>query len=217
MKQSRVSQWLLRRPSTLSHHGAACCSMARSWLLALDRSMRLPDDCLPSWISDFYEWGPSRWPLHWCEAAHAEKLDCGGLSALARHLLHAREAAILSCQLIRQFDDATVAHWIETWKQAGLVPDWIHAELIYHETCAILREGRVELWDPSSNTLLEPITLPHYGRIVAIRLEAYGDSTVGMINVDYGKLRIRLGSWNSLDFSLIESPVGLASLEAEDG
>src|SRR5574342_271092 len=83
-----VARWKVQPPSQLVDHGHDCCRVARAWLVSLDYSL---DSVLasadrfrgPGWIRDRYPWGPSRWPLSWCEVVVAEQLDCGALTALA--------------------------------------------------------------------------------------------------------------------------------------
>ena len=81
-------RWTSQLPSHISsHRGGDCCSLALSWLRGMAASHA--DDRTGRWVRDHGQWGPSRWPLHWCEAAREEVLDCGALAALAS--LHLEE------------------------------------------------------------------------------------------------------------------------------
>ncbi|MDP8916647.1 MAG: hypothetical protein M3M95_05515, partial [Pseudomonadota bacterium] len=63
---ARWDQW---PASALSHHGGACCDIAREWVLATDFSQLGDAAALtgPRWLRQKYPWGPSPWPMHWCE------------------------------------------------------------------------------------------------------------------------------------------------------
>src|SRR3712207_2487200 len=71
--------------SAIQHHGRPCCRLAREWVFATDFSQLNGESLLtgPRWIRHKYKWGPSKWPIHWCEAVEQKTLDCGALASLA--------------------------------------------------------------------------------------------------------------------------------------
>ena len=58
------AKWDSWPASTISHHGKACCEVAREWVLATDYS-QLGDGAAqtgPRWLRQRFPWGPSSWP-----------------------------------------------------------------------------------------------------------------------------------------------------------
>ena len=87
-------EWRQVSGSTLTHHGP-CCDRARAWLTAMGRSYDFSStDGLamagPRWITQRWAWGPTRWPIAWCEAVRAEVIDCGVFGAFALELFRAK-------------------------------------------------------------------------------------------------------------------------------
>ena len=60
--------------SYISHHGAPCCDIAREWITGMDFSQLNAGHPLtgPRWLRKHFKWGPSKWPMHWCEAVQGE-------------------------------------------------------------------------------------------------------------------------------------------------
>src|SRR5215467_8611841 len=88
------AEWVRASGSVLAHHGP-CCDRARAWLIAMARSQDFAcTDGLtfaaPRWIARRWVWGPTRWPIAWCEAVKAEKIDCGVFAAFAREIFRAK-------------------------------------------------------------------------------------------------------------------------------
>jgi hypothetical protein len=191
--------WVSLPVSNISDHHQDCCRDAKSWFLALDISLRpnasysLP----PSWIRQRYEWGPSPWPLHWCEAVCSEKLDCGALASLARHAILARGGVVLPCQLIRSFNREAVSHWRRLWNDSGLSGEWAHGEHAYHEACAIAEENVVNIWDPTDDKWIEPYQRG-YGSTAALRIALTKDWRAPQ-ELRWGAQEIPIGTWVYLD------------------
>ncbi len=61
--------------STISHHGRACCDIAREWMINIDAAQLSGASIVsgPRWLRQRYKWGPSPWPLYWCEAADRKR------------------------------------------------------------------------------------------------------------------------------------------------
>jgi hypothetical protein len=138
-----MERWQPSPASSLSDHGGRCCRLAREWVVAYDFSQLggAPSLTGPRWIRHRYAWGPSRWPLHWCEAVREKTLDCGALAALAREVFAARGVESFPAQFIQQFSAEAARHWQKKWEGAGCAVRWIDDELIYHEGCAVLIGG----------------------------------------------------------------------------
>ena len=65
-------EWVRASVSMLGDHGP-CCDRARAWLVAMGRSHDFAStDGLafagPRWLTERWAWGPTRWPIAWCEA-----------------------------------------------------------------------------------------------------------------------------------------------------
>src|SRR3712207_6021798 len=55
------TKWRDWPASTISHHGCACCEIAREWVLAIDHTQLGDAAALtgPRWLRQRYPWGPS--------------------------------------------------------------------------------------------------------------------------------------------------------------
>jgi hypothetical protein len=170
-----IERWQHFPASNLSHHGGLCCRLAREWVLAMDRSQQAGAPALtgPRWLRHKYTWGPSRWPMHWCEAVGEKTLDCGALAALAQEVFAARGVRSYPAQFIQQFTAEATCHWHQKWGDEQCTVNWIEDELIYHEGCAVVVRGReVKLWDASAGWWLNPRQVGGYGGLLAVRLFA---------------------------------------------
>src|SRR3954465_1275222 len=135
----RIATWENSPASYISHHGGACCDIAREWITGMDFSQLNAGHPLtgPRWLRKQFKWGPSKWPMHWCEAVQEKTLDCGALGALSHELYLARGVRSFPAQFILEFNDVSSRHWSETWGAAGSCAPWISEGLIYHEGCAV--------------------------------------------------------------------------------
>ena len=174
-----IERWQDFPASFISHHGERCCHLSREWFLATDFSQLNAGTKLtgPRWLRVKYKWGPSSWPLHWCEAADEKTLDCGALAALAHELFVARGVRSYPAQLIQQYSTENAQHWSMSWDKA-LVPSlWIKDDLIYHEACVVeARDGEVRIWDPTASWWVNPKQFGGYGALLALRVFASPES-----------------------------------------
>jgi hypothetical protein len=162
--------------STISHHGRACCDIAREWILATDCS-QLGDAATltgPRWLRQRYPWGPSPWPLHWCEAAERKRLDCGAHAAIAHELFSARGVKSRPAQFVQQFSEDATRHWADKWREEEIAAAWIDRDLIYHEGCAVALGGdEIKLWDASAGWWIDnPRQSGGYGSLLSVRVLA---------------------------------------------
>ena len=161
--------------SALSHHGERCCDVAREWVIATDFSQLEGGALLagPRWLRRRYEWGPSRWPLHWCEAVERKTLDCGALAALSCEVFAARGLTAFPAQLVQHYSVEATRHWRQRWDGDEASTHWINDDLIYHEGCAVLVSGReMKLWDASAGWWVSPRQRGGYGTLVGLRVFA---------------------------------------------
>ena len=100
-------------PAQPVHHpsarpAVACGEVARGGFLSMDFSLLNAGNPLtgPRWLRHKYKWGPSRWPIHWCEAVEQKTLDCGALAALSHEIFINRGVTSFPVQLIHQYSEA---------------------------------------------------------------------------------------------------------------
>lgn len=162
-----------RAPSVLSVHGPSslCCAAALAWVRAMARVSLSGAADVPAWISQRWWWGPSRWPVYWCEAVRADTLDCGALAELALEALREGGALALKVQLVQEWTPERLAHWRSHWEDAGADCSWIGAALAYHEAVGLLRGSDLAVWDPADG-LWKGRGHPGHGTVVAIRAVA---------------------------------------------
>jgi hypothetical protein len=162
----------------------------------------------PRWIRDRFAWGPSSWPLHWCEAVESAQLDCGALSALTREIYLQRDVAAVAAQVIQRYSAQTVAHWRRKWRTGFGYFDWLAEDLIYHEVVGVLLNGAVvKIWDPSNACWIAHDHTRGYGATLEIRLMPPSPALGGAV-VHWGDRQLRLGSWNDLE-EAASPPAGL--------
>jgi len=169
-----VEKWRHWPASALSSHEGLCCRAARAWVLSMDYAQLGGASPLagPRWLRHRYTWGPSRWPIHWCEAVRRETLDCGALAALAHEVFLARGVRSFPAQFIQQFSEDATRDWRNRWEGEETPANWIRDDLIYHEGCAVVAGGGRELkvWDASAGWWINPRQFGGYGGLLAIRI-----------------------------------------------
>jgi hypothetical protein len=184
--------------SQLSHHGGACCEVARQWVVAMDFAQLNGGDRLsgPRWLRARYEWGPSPWPMHWCTLVEREVIDCGAHAALAHAAFEGRGVTAFRAQFIQRYSSDAQAQWRTKWMAEQVSDHWIGEDaVIYHEGNAILvGADEVKLWDSSAGHWLNPRQVQGYGSLAAVRL--VGDlSGAGRDALRWGERRLKLNSW----------------------
>jgi hypothetical protein len=202
--------WTGWAPSTLSHHGEACCTTARAWFRAMNRSLWRGHDG-PGWIARRFPWGPTRWPLHWCEALDAEELDCGAHAALTIEAYRAFGVRVVPVQLVQRQERHHLPHFHGWWAAGSASPAWAGDGAAYHEACAPITNGTVEVWDPTVNAWLSPDHLKGLRSIAAVRIG--GMEATGEV-VTWQGVRLPLGEWAFP--TLVVSDDGPSNLAAGD-
>jgi hypothetical protein len=185
--------------STLSHHGEGCCDIAREWLLAMDFAQLNGGDLAsgPRWMRQKYKWGPTAWPLYWCDAVSRDTLDCGAHAAIAHAAFAARGVTSFPTQFVQQYSPEATAQWHKKWSDEDVSCHWVDGEIIYHEGVALLvGEDEVKLWDASAGWWINPRQLPQgYGSLRAVRIHATGQYGGGD-GLRWGEHRIQPGTWH---------------------
>ena len=189
-------KWECFPNSHISHHGAACCDIAHEWLLAFDFAQLNGGDVLtgPRWMREHSTWGPTAWPIHWCEAIDAKVVDCGVHAAIAQEAFTARGVRAFRAQFVQRYSSDTTASWRQSWGKASVSDHWIDGDAIYHEGNAVLvRDDEVKLWDGSAGWWMNPRGEGGYGSLAAVRIE--GDLPEFPDGVRWGERRIALNRW----------------------
>jgi hypothetical protein len=199
--RAAMETWQHSPPSTISQHDAACCHIAREWFLAMDYSQLNAVNPLtgPRWLRQKYGWGPSSWPIFWCELAEQKKLDCGALAALAHEIFIARGVSSYPVQLIQQYNEDASRQWYKGWGGDETAVKWIKEDLIYHEGCAVAFGGdEIKIWDPTATWWVNEKQFGGYGVVLALRLFAPPPATAPAA-FRWGKHRIVPNQWQKIE------------------
>lgn len=175
-KKASFENWKDWQPSQISHHGAICCEIAREWITATDFSSLNGDGIFtgPRWLRQRFNWGASRFPIHWCEAVRRDTLDCGALAALAHEVFTVRGVRCSRVQFVQKFSDLATSQWTNSWSVDCEPLAWIKDDLIYHEGCAIETGGKnIKVWDASAGWWVDSKPADGYGALLAIRLSDF--------------------------------------------
>lgn len=198
--RAAMQKWETFPASTISHHGAQCCDIAREWVLSTDYSQLNAGDPLtgPRWLRHKYTWGPSTWPIHWCEAVEQKTLDCGALAALSQEVFAARGVKSYHAQLIQQYSEDATRQWAEKWNGGDASVHWIKEDLIYHEGSAVVvRDNQIRLWDPSAGWWVNPRQSGGYGGLLALRVFAPQHNAPS--EFVWGTQRITPNKWQKIE------------------
>lgn len=168
----RVLRTLEDRPaSALRDHKEACCVGAQAWFHAMARSASALEPGPPAWIRERWRWGPTNWPLYWCDAIRTSTLDCGALAALACAAFATEAGSVYRVQLVERFDETAVRNWNGVWPDKVRTLRWTWQDLTYHEVAAIEDAHHlIRIWDPTDNCWLEEKQADGYGSAVAARV-----------------------------------------------
>lgn len=184
-----------KRPSVMSHHGTDCCEHAWAWFRGMDRSLRRGGSFSPpAWLRDEFEWGPSIWPVYWCDAAEAEALDCGVFAAIARALLASRNVPTVSVQAVERFGEKNVENWRARWLSRGADVDWVEDGYSYHETVGILDGVELTVWDPIDGKVVRSLSKEGYGATVAVHIPVT-EQWEGPQTVQWEDGEVEVGTW----------------------
>ncbi len=195
-----TAKWEHSPASTISHHGTACCEIAREWITGMDFSQLNAGHPLtgPRWLRKKFKWGPSKWPMYWCEAVDEETLDCGALGALSHQLFLARGVRSFAAQFILEFNEVSTRHWTEAWGAAGSCAPWISEGLIYHEGCAVaVGDNEIKLWDATATWWINPKQFGGYAGLLAVRV--FDPQAAAPSEFMWGQHRIQANAWHKVE------------------
>lgn len=192
------ARWNDWQPSEISHHGTACCEIAKEWLIAKDTSELGGQSAFtgPRWLKKYYKWGASSFPIFWCEAVGKKTLDCGAFAAFAYEIFRARGVLCYRVQMVQRFSELSAAQWVGSWTDGATSLPWIHDDLIYHEGCAIHVGSDFKIWDASAGWWTAEFSLPGYGSLLAAKIS--GQDLGPGIPFNWGKSVLRSAEWVSL-------------------
>ena len=190
--------WRDWSPSMIRHHGRICCEIAREWLTSTDFSALNGAHIVmgPRWLRNRFPWGPSSYPLYWCEAVRSETLDCGALAALAHEVFTIRGVRSFRTQMVLRYSRAATRQWNSTWTGDGVPTLWLSDDTIYHEGCAVLAGPReIKVWDASAGSWMEPRARDGYGALLAIKVTC----SPRMAPLAWGEYTIEPNEWRTID------------------
>lgn len=194
-QEEHYKKWLEHGSSTIMHHDADCCDRARLWFMSMARSMECRAESqyqlkTPVWLFDKYEWGPTPWPISWCELVKEKYIDCGAFSALTREIFKAQGHAVHPAIGLFSFGENCTSHWKEYWnkklpqKKEGQFFPWIGNKIVYHEVCLLEQpDGSARIFDSTFGIWYEPHKREGHGALLAVRSEcprvlSWGDKSM---------------------------------------
>jgi hypothetical protein len=202
-----VSQrWVEHPTSSLLHHDKACCEEARLWFMSLARSMEGWSAAqfelkAPTWLSQEFEWGPSIWPMSWCELVKQKTIDCGVFAVLAREIFRAQGHEAHAGQCLLRYNETCCNHWKDLWKNGmpkvdgkkpGEVFNWVGHNVVYHEVVIIeLPDQTAKVYDSTFNQWYEPEGRSGFAGLLAVRSE-------GPRLLRWGNKTLSCGEWVDL-------------------
>jgi hypothetical protein len=196
-----IEKWEQFPFSTITHHGRRCCTIAREWLFSMDYSQLAGGNLLtgPRWLRYKFKWGPSQWPMSWCEAVEEETLDCGAHASLANEVFNRRGVQSYQAQFIQQFSEDATRQWCDKWSCDGVSTHWVKEDLIYHEGCAVrIGDDEIRLWDPSAGWWVNPKQFGGYGALLALRVfTGYDDALPKTLR--WGTQSITPNRWQKIE------------------
>ena len=180
------SRWIEHPSSCIIHHESECCEEARLWFLAYARSMEGSAATQnkikpPVWLSQLFKWGPSVWPITWCQVIKEKTIDCGVFAALAREVFSAQGFSAHPAQALLSYNNECTGHWKDLWKtgmnkfekrKVGEVFPWVGTEIVYHEICLLeLSDGETKIYDSTFGNWLEFDKRKGFGALLSVRSE----------------------------------------------
>ncbi len=197
LRRAVYEPWKDWEPSRISNHGGMCCELAREWVTATDYSTLNGAHVMsgPRWLHHRFQWGPSSYPLYWCEAVRKTTLDCGALAALAYEIFTIRGIKSYRVQLVQRYSRAATQQWSSSWTGDGVPTRWLGSGVIYHEGCATSVGGNeIKVWDASSGCWIDAKAGDGYGSLLAIKVNAANTR-----DLVWRKYTLEPNVWRTLD------------------
>jgi hypothetical protein len=201
-KEKNFYRWIEHPSSEIIHHDSHCCEEAKLWFMAYAQSMQIGSLSqfqlnAPFWLIDLFKWGPSKWPISWCEVVREKVVDCGVFSALAREVFKAQGHEVHPAQALLSYNKTCTNHWKELWK-AGFEDGkkksfpWIGDEIVYHEILVLEKDdGSGRFYDSTFGQWYEPGARTGFGALLAVRSECPRI-------LQWGNKQISCGEWSDL-------------------
>ena len=182
--EENYDRWIEHPSSSILHHEKDCCEEARMWFLAYAKSMEGWASAQykmrpPTWLSEKFTWGPSPWPITWCQVFKEKTIDCGVFAALAREIFAAQGLLAFPAQALLSYNEDCTDHWKDLWK-TGITKSenkknffpWVGDRVVYHEVCVLELPGQfARIFDSTFGFWLEPSTRIGFGSLLSIRSE----------------------------------------------
>jgi hypothetical protein len=186
-----------RPASAFSTHDAPCCRIALGWLAAMARSAGRIYEHTPWPLTERWTWGPTPWPISWCEAVRERELDCGGLAQLAEVALQESGYQVVRVQLLERASSERAAHWAARWAAVSGSPRWIWGEFVYHEAVGVVADAAMRVWDPTDGLWRDGTTPSEHGMIVAMRVlpGTHGHMSPSPATLDWDVCKLPRGRW----------------------
>ncbi len=185
-REEYYSRWMEHPSSSIIHHERECCEEARLWFLAYSRSMEGWTSSQyqmkpPTWLSQLFNWGPSVWPITWCQVFKEKTIDCGVFAALAREIFTAQGFAPHPAQALLSYNENCTGHWKDLWvngmkkvdkRKLGEVFPWVGSKIVYHEVCLLeMPDGQARIYDSTFGNWFESHQRVGFGAVVSVRSE----------------------------------------------
>lgn len=197
-REPNARLWFEHPSSSIVHHESRCCEEARLWLLSYARSMEIRNGAMadlhaPTWLSKVFEWGPSKWPISWCQLVREKMIDCGAFAALAREIFAAQGVEAHGAQVLLSYNSTCTGHWQHFWdehkrkhlekqkrmnrSQAELEArrdffPWIGNKVVYHEIVVIeQKDGTARFYDSTWGHWYQPESRNGFNSLLAVRSE----------------------------------------------
>jgi hypothetical protein len=185
-QEEHYSRWVEHPSSIIIHHERECCEEARLWFLAYSRSMEGWTSSQykmkpPTWLSQKFQWGPSVWPISWCQVFKEKTIDCGVFAALAREVFQAQGFEAHPAQALLSYNENCTDHWKDLWvtgmkkvdkRKLGEVFPWVGNKIVYHELCLLeMPDGQAKIYDSTFGYWFEPLKRQGFGALLSVRSE----------------------------------------------
>ena len=177
--ERHFQQWMEHPTSSIVHHEASCCEEARLWFLAYARSMEIGNVSqfeirTPIWLQQLFSWGPSSWPISWCELIKSKVIDCGVFAALAREIFEVQGHQVHPAQALLSYNETCTHHWKALWKNSkakGVFP-WVGDQIVYHELCVLeMQDGSAKFYDSTFGGWYRAQPRLGFGALLALKSE----------------------------------------------
>lgn len=204
-REHHLTRWFEHPASAILHHDDSCCDEAKLWFLSYARSMEIgfsSEFALkpPTWLCERFTWGPSVWPISWCEVVEQEIIDCGVFAVLAREVFEAQGQKAYPARSLLSYTSDCTQHWRGQWSEAwkeqsenvGEAFPWVGSALVYHELCVLeTADGRARFYDSTNGTWYDPDQRLGFASVIAVRSECPR-------TLKWGDKDIVCGEWVSL-------------------